>query len=88
MTHPRNKGNRRIAVKARAVLAYAESRARQAADWVELHNALFGIGGKATAMFPTEAERTAFCRQVARLREWSKQSPTASHRACCVAGRS
>jgi hypothetical protein len=50
----------RVVAKAREVLAYAEQQARQAADWVELSNALFGLGGKATLAFPTERERTAF----------------------------
>jgi hypothetical protein len=58
-----------IAAKARQLLAFAENRARQTADWVELHNALFGLGGKATEMLTTESERTAFartdeCRQI------------------------
>jgi hypothetical protein len=52
----------RILTRARQVLAFAEQRAAGAADWVELHNALFGLGGKATELFPTESERTAFCR--------------------------
>jgi len=51
-----------IAAKARRVLKFAEERVRQSADWVELHNALYGIGGKATELFATEAERTAFCK--------------------------
>src|SRR5436190_16155878 len=63
MVAPRKpKVSGKIAAKARQALAYAEERARQAADWVDLHNALFGLGGKATALFPTESERTAFCR--------------------------
>jgi hypothetical protein len=49
-----------VAAKARQLLAFAEQRARHAADWVELHNALFGIGGKATELLKTEGERTAF----------------------------
>jgi hypothetical protein len=51
-----------IAAKARALLAFAEQRAERAADWVELHNALFGLGGKATELLTTESERTAFAR--------------------------
>jgi hypothetical protein len=51
-----------VAAKARRLLEFAEQRAGQAADWVELHNALFGIGGKATELLTTEAERTAFSR--------------------------
>jgi hypothetical protein len=49
-----------VAAKARQLLAFAEERAGRAADWVELHNALFGLGGKATELLATEAERTAF----------------------------
>src|ERR671938_3988 len=51
-----------VVAKARQLLAFAEQRARQAADWVELHNALFGLGGKATELLTTESERTAFTR--------------------------
>jgi hypothetical protein len=52
--------NRRVAAKARQMLEFAEQRAQHVADWVELHNALFGLAGKATELFTTEAERTAF----------------------------
>jgi hypothetical protein len=51
-----------VAAKARVLLEFAEQRAQQAADWVELPNALIGIGGKATELFSTETERTAFSR--------------------------
>jgi hypothetical protein len=54
--------SRTIVAKAREVLAFAEQRAREAADWVELSNAVFGLGGKATLAFATETERTAFCK--------------------------
>jgi predicted HicB family RNase H-like nuclease len=49
-----------IAAKARRVLEFAEQHAKKAADCIEFHNALFGIGGKATEMFPSESQRTAF----------------------------
>ena len=52
----------RIVAKARQVLEFAQQRAAKAADWIELSNVLFGMGGKATELFPTESERTAFCR--------------------------
>jgi hypothetical protein len=54
--------SQKIVARARQVLAFAEGRVREAADWVELSNDLFGLGGKATEAFPTEAERTAFCK--------------------------
>jgi hypothetical protein len=52
----------RIVAKARQVLEFAESRAREAADWMELSNSLFAPDGKATEAFSTPAERTAFCK--------------------------
>lgn len=52
----------RIATKAKEILRFAEDRAKQSGDWVELHNALYGLGGKATELFATESERTAFCK--------------------------
>jgi hypothetical protein len=51
-----------VIAKAREVLAFAEQRAREAADWMELNNALFAPDGKATEAFPTPAEKTAFCK--------------------------
>src|SRR5436305_585022 len=60
--------SRAVLTKARQLLGYAEERAGQAADWAELHNALFGLGGKATELLTTEAERTAF----ARTAEWKR----------------
>ncbi len=55
-------GDAKLRAKARQVLAFAEEKAQQVADWAELEMLLFGVNGKATQMFPTEAERTAFCR--------------------------
>jgi hypothetical protein len=52
----------RLRAKARAVLEFAEQRAGETENWLELSNALFGPGGKATVAFPTERERTAFCK--------------------------
>jgi hypothetical protein len=52
--------SRKVVEKSRELLAFAEERAGEAEDWVALHNALFGMGGKATELFTTETERTAF----------------------------
>jgi hypothetical protein len=52
----------KIRAKARAVLEFAEQERGQTANWLELSNALFGPGGKATVAFPSERERTAFCK--------------------------
>jgi hypothetical protein len=55
--------------KAQQLLSFARQQAKKSQDWIELHNALFGIGGKAGELFPTESERTAFaqtpeCKQI------------------------
>ncbi len=62
LTIKKTKLSRQIIAKARQVLEFAEQRASEAADWLELSNALFGVGGKATLAFSSESERTAFCR--------------------------
>lgn len=54
--------NNPIIAKAQKVLEFAQQRATTAANWMELSNALFSPDGKATELFATEAERTAFCR--------------------------
>jgi hypothetical protein len=54
--------SKQIAAKAGQVLEFALSKANHVADWLELHFALFGVDGKATELFPTEAERSAFLR--------------------------
>ena len=61
-TKKKTKVSARIIAKARQVLEFAQERAAKVADWLELSNALFGVGGKATELFATEPERTAFCR--------------------------
>jgi hypothetical protein len=54
--------SKKIVARARQALAYAEQRAPEVADWLELHLALFGVDGKVSELFPTEAERAAFLR--------------------------
>jgi hypothetical protein len=56
------KVSKQIAAKARQVLEFAEQYARTATDWLDLHSALYKVGGKASALFTTEAERAAFSR--------------------------
>jgi hypothetical protein len=51
-----------IVAKAKQVLEFAEQRAKQVTYRTELFNALFSVNGKATELFPTEAERAAFLR--------------------------
>jgi hypothetical protein len=62
------KVSRRIVSRAQQVLAFAEQRAREAANWLELSNALFGPDGEATLAFSTQADRTAF----AKTREYKR----------------
>jgi hypothetical protein len=61
-TTTKPKASKAIAAKARQVLEFAESRAKEVADWLELHFALFSVEGKATELFPTDKERSAFLR--------------------------
>jgi hypothetical protein len=62
MAKKKSSPSQHIVAKAKQVLAFAEQQAQQAADWLELSNSLFGVGGKATLAFSTDAERTAFCK--------------------------
>lgn len=69
-----------IAGKSSQLLAFAETRAKKSGTWVDLHNALFGMGGKATELFPTETERTAFsktpeCKRIFALLDELPQPP-------------
>ena len=58
----KSKASNHVVAKARQLLKFAEQRSAESADWLDLSNALFGLGGKATTAFATEAERTAFCK--------------------------
>jgi hypothetical protein len=60
--------SKEIITKARQVLEFAEAKAKEVSDWLELHFALFGVEGKASQLFPTEAERAAFLRTDERKR--------------------
>jgi predicted HicB family RNase H-like nuclease len=47
--------------KAKQALEFARQvRDREDATWIDLHNALFGIGGKLFELFPTDRDRSAF----------------------------
>jgi hypothetical protein len=68
---------RQIAAKAQRLLEFAERRAKQTSDWLELHFAIYGVGGKANELFTTQSERTAFARtpQYKRLLELMDSLP-------------
>lgn len=53
----KNQVSRKVKARAGQLLQFAQKRAETAADWLELHSALFGIEGKANALFPTLADR-------------------------------
>ncbi len=46
--------------KEQQLLAFARQLADQGADWIEVHNAIFGIGGKFGQLFTTAPERSRF----------------------------
>jgi hypothetical protein len=79
-TKKSNKVDDTIAAKASQMLAFAEARAKKSASWVDLHNSLFGMAGKATELFPTETERTAFsktleCKRIFAMLDGLPQPP-------------
>jgi predicted HicB family RNase H-like nuclease len=51
-----------IEARAKQLLAAAKRKAKRAQEWTELHNAVYGIGGKLVELFPTQKERLAFSR--------------------------
>jgi predicted HicB family RNase H-like nuclease len=49
-----------ITARAREALAFARQLKDEGKTWLEVHNALYGLGGKCAVLFPTRADRTAF----------------------------
>lgn len=45
---------------AELALTRAKTAAQSATSWIDLHNAVFGIGGIAQSLFPTVEDRRAF----------------------------
>jgi hypothetical protein len=81
-TTKRKRGADAFAVRAQEVLAYAQQQAAGCRDWVQLHNAIFGLGGKATEEFPTESDSTRFaatteCKEIHALMEKLPYPPVA-----------
>ena len=48
--------------KAKTALEFARHQAETSQSWTDLHNALFGIGGKCGELFPTDSTRVEFSR--------------------------
>lgn len=46
--------------RAKSALEFAKKRSKSAANWHELHQALYGVQGKCTQLFPTRSDRAAF----------------------------
>ena len=53
-------GKKSVATRAKVVLDEARQAAKQSSNWVEFHNAVFGLSGVASREFPEKAERTTF----------------------------
>ncbi len=53
---------RSIAARAREAETFARGLRDQGKNWLEAHNALYGLGGKCATLFPTRADRTAFAK--------------------------
>jgi len=67
----RSKISSTSATKPAQALAFAEELAGRVDNWIDFHNALFGIGGKLGELFPTETDRTQFSKtpEFARIKE-------------------
>lgn len=50
---------RSIAARGAEFLDFARQQARKTKTWIDLHNAIFGIGGKFSELFPEQSERLA-----------------------------
>lgn len=51
-----------IAERAKEALSWARKQARQAKTWIDLSNALFGMGGKCGELFPNSSDRAQFAK--------------------------
>ncbi len=56
---PLQRAGKSIEARAHGLLAYARRAAESASSWVELSNAVFGVGGRYVQLFATESERLA-----------------------------
>ncbi len=54
--------DRSISSRSKQVLQFAEAKAKEVSDWLELHSALYDANGKASQLFPNEADRRAYMR--------------------------
>lgn len=59
---PRPKAVRSSANPARKLLGIAREKAVRCETWTELSNAIYGIGGPFSQLFPTTASRTSFAK--------------------------
>ncbi|MEX0713752.1 MAG: toxin-antitoxin system HicB family antitoxin [Pirellulales bacterium] len=53
---------KKLEVRAKEALAFARQQAESAKTWIELSNALYGMGGKCGELFPTASDRAKFAK--------------------------
>jgi hypothetical protein len=64
--------------RADQLLTFAMQQAKKAKTWTELNNRVFGIGGKATELFPEQGDRAALVKlpQYKKITELIRKLPT------------
>jgi HicB family len=55
-------GKRSLKSRAQELLEFARSLHATGLTWVEANNAIYGVGGRFTKLFPTRTDRLAFAR--------------------------
>lgn len=58
----KKKAKNDLTARFREALEFTQDRAKQCETWIELSNAVFGIGGKFSELFRTQSERVQFAR--------------------------
>ena len=53
---------RSINARAKDALGYPQQLKKEGKNWLEAHNALYGVSGRCARLFPTQADRTAFAK--------------------------
>ncbi len=74
---------------AQQALEAARLKSQTGANWIDIHNTVFGIGGLSTKLFPTEAERVAFTRsdEYAEIMKLLDEAPDQNARRPEVSGK-
>lgn len=81
--------------KAQQVLEVARQARAEAGSWIDVSNAVFALGGAASTLFQTTAERTAFSKtqefaeiqaMIAEMRETKGDPPAIAHKLDTASG--